>query len=247
MDEKARHIYRRFGSTGINPARRARSCAACAAGYALRALRRSGGICSRHTPNRRRTDWRPPVPHRPRRRQTPPSTPRSLSYQMQTCALGRHQASTVAQTSVCALLFGSSLQPAPGRNTAASATQTKVCATTAESSPMFARSISAGPFPIFGTLNYPRLGRVPFNVRSNPLKFGGSADPMIERFILPEELSRPSKDLVRRAGRAALDRLGDRRKFNAWFQQHMNVIWHHNVSVNLAQPKRIGVLQSFNN
>src|SRR5882672_330095 len=105
--------------------------------------------------------------------------------------------------------------------------------------------VGAGPFPIFGANSEACLHRISLKVCAHLLEFSRRPNPMIERLILPEYLSCPTQDFVRRAGRAAFDQLGDPCEFDSWFQQDVHMIWHHDIGPNLAKPGITGLLHCF--
>jgi hypothetical protein len=80
--------------------------------------------------------------------------------------------------------------------------------------------------PIPCALHHPGPYRIPLNITSHLLKLIRRANPVIERFILPERSAAPQQQ-IRLARRTALNPPRDLRQVAPRYQKQVNVIGHH--------------------
>jgi hypothetical protein len=94
----------------------------------------------------------------------------------------------------------------------------------------FACQPCARPWPILRGLYKTSSYRIVLNVSNDPIQLAVVADPMIERFVLPESIPSPAQNLVGLPCCRALQPTSNLRQWNLGFQKHVDVIGHDHPS-----------------
>ena len=96
---------------------------------------------------------------------------------------------------------------------------------------------SARPGPIFRLGDQPRLHRIVFDVFLNADEFAFASNPMIERFVLPESLSSSTQDTITGLRSDALQCARDVTNAGKRGEQHVYMIRHHGVGMQIVASK----------
>ena len=89
----------------------------------------------------------------------------------------------------------------------------------------------AGPGPYFGFGGQVSGDWVALDVSSNAIEFDGSADPVVERFILPKGFAGAAEDGICFASGDAFEAIHEARYGNMRRDQQMDVVGHDDKSV----------------